>query len=163
MKRLLFLLALALTASGAAAQSLEQYKGKLKQADPSYGSRTEITEHGTAAGAVRAMQGRHSQTKVLGYRVRIFFDNSQNARGQANAAMSRFKEIYPDIPAYLVYENPYFKVTVGNCLTEDEARILLGKIQGTFNRAFPIQEEIPLSLFTESATASAPAPAAENP
>lgn len=29
---------------------------------------------------------------------------------------------------YPVYENPYFKVAVGNCLTAEEAIILKGKI-----------------------------------
>lgn len=64
----------------------------------------------------------------------------------------RFREIYPDIPAYLSYENPYFKVTVGNCLTSEEAIILLGKIRDAFDRAFLVREEISLSLFGETAS-----------
>ena len=136
--------------AGVSAQSLNAYKSKLGNTDPTYGSRVEVTEHGTAATAVRSMQNRSQPSEIWGYRVRIFFDNSQNARTLANQAMNRFKEIYPDIPVYMVYDNPYFKVTVGNCLTEDEARILQGKIQGAFDRAFPIQEKISMSLLGES-------------
>ena len=132
------------------AQSLNSYKVKLGNADPTYSSRVSVTEHGTAATAIRSMQNRSHPSEIWGYRVRIFFDNSQNARTLANQAMTRFKEIYPDIPAYMVYDNPYFKVTVGNCLTEDEARILQGKIQGAFDRAFPIQEKISMTVLGES-------------
>ena len=45
-------------------------------------------------------------------------------------------------------------MTVGNCLTEDEARILQGRIQGAFDRAFPIQEKIPMSLIGEQPASS---------
>ena len=98
------------------------------------------------------MQAQPSGTKIPGYRVRIFLDNGQNARASANGAIARFREIYPDIPAYLSYENPYFKVTVGNCLTSEEAIILLGKIRDAFDRAFLVREEISLSLFGETAS-----------
>lgn len=87
------------------------------------------------------------EEKVRGYRIRIFFDNSQQARNNAQVLMERFETSFPDIPAYLVYENPYFKVTVGNCLTMDEAMIVLGRVKGQFDRAFPVQEDLPLKYF----------------
>ncbi len=138
----------------ASAQNLNAYKTKLAAVNATYGTQVSVVEHGTAATAIRSMQQRSHPSEIWGYRVRIFFDNSQNARMLANQAMTRFKEIYPDIPAYMVYDNPYFKVTVGNCLTEDEARILQGKIQGAFDRAFPIQEKISMSLLGEPAVSS---------
>ena len=87
-----------------------------------------------------------------GYRVRIFLDNGQNARSSALAAKARFNEIYPDIPAYWKYEAPYFSVSVGNCLTSEEAIILWGKINSAFDQAFIIRTDIPLSLFGEAPT-----------
>ena len=100
--------------------------------------------------------------KIQGYRIRIFFDNSQQARGNARAIMARFQNAFPDIPAYLVYENPYFKVTVGNCLTLDEAMIVLGRVKSQFDRAFPVQEDLPLRLFATKPTEFTPTePAAE--
>lgn len=142
----------------AGAQSLDALKNRLGSAEPSYGSRIEIVEHDAAASAVRSMrQGGASSEKIRGYRVRIFFDNGQHARSQAESAISRFKDIYPDIPAYMDYDNmPYFKVTVGNCLTSEEAIILWGKIKDAFDRAFIVREDIPLSLFGEQ-PASLPA------
>ncbi|WP_304401270.1 hypothetical protein [uncultured Alistipes sp.] len=48
------------------------------------------------------------------------------------------------------YDDPYFKVTVGNCVTYEEAVILCGKIKDSFELAFPIRVEIPLSVFAQS-------------
>lgn len=96
------------------------------------------------------MQTNQSGVKIRGYRVRIFSDNSQNARSAGQNALSRFRELYPGIPADMTYDTPYFKVTVGNCLTAEEATILWGKIKDAFDRAFVAREEIPLSSFKES-------------
>lgn len=135
-------------------QSLEQYKQRLQQPDVQLGSRVKIVEHDAAVTAVRTLQARPTGEKISGYRVRIFFDNSQNARSLAQSTLARFKEIYPDIPAYLDYVTPFFRVTVGNCLTSEEAIILRGRIKDTFN-AFLIPQEIPLSVFGESPSAIA--------
>lgn len=100
------------------------------------------------------MQTNQSGVKIRGYRVRIFSDNSQNARSAGQNALSRFRELYPGIPADMTYDTPYFKVTVGNCLTAEEATILWGKIKDAFDRAFVAREEIPLSSFKDEPVAS---------
>lgn len=86
--------------------------------------------------------------KINGYRVRIFSDNKQNARGASEAAMNRFKGMYPSIPAYRTYTNPFFKVTVGDFRTKSEAMKLLRSIKGSFPTAFIVAETIdyPVSL-----------------
>ena len=42
----------------------------------------------------------------------------------------------------MVYENPYFKVTAGDCLTSEEAIILKGRVQGVFPKAYVKNEEL---------------------
>ena len=69
----------------------------------------------------------------------------QDARAGAFAAEALFKETYPGIMVYPVYENPYFKVVVGNCLTAEEAIILKGKIASTFPKAFVKSEEFSMA------------------
>ena len=143
----------------AGAQSLSALKSELSTPDPSYGSRVEVEEHDGAASAVRSMEGRRAPEKVRGYRVRIYFDNVQHARSQAESVMARFREIYPDIPAYMDYDNiPYFKVTVGNCLTMEEAIILWGRIRDAFDRAFIVPESMPLELFGQQPVARTDGP-----
>lgn len=64
----------------------------------------------------------NQQNQMLeGYRVRIYRDNSQNARGRSQQIVERFKERYPDVGAYRSYTNPYFMVTIGDFRTADEA------------------------------------------
>ena len=45
------------------------------------------------------------------------------------------------------------KVTVGNCLTMEEAIILWGKIRDAFDRAFIVPESMPLELFGQQPVA----------
>ena len=79
---------------------------------------------------------------ISGYRVRIFFDNKQNARTESEAVLKRFNGLYPDVMAYRIYANPYFKVTVVDFRTKSEAMALLARIKGTFPSAFVVKENI---------------------
>ena len=151
MRKAMIVAGLCLAVCTVRAQGPEAFRNKLRTPDTKYGSRVEVVEHGAAASAVRSVV-RPDGGKIRGYRVRIFFDNSQSARTQAQQTMAKFKEIYPSIPVYMDYDDPYFKVTVGNCLTSEEAIILLGKIRDAFDRAFLVREEISLSLFGETAS-----------
>lgn len=90
------------------------------------------------AGFVRTNQSR----PIKGYRVRIYFDNKQNARGASGGIYSQFSSTYPDIPAYRSYTNPYFKVTVGDFRTKSEAMRFLEEIKGQFPQAFVVKENI---------------------
>ena len=79
---------------------------------------------------------------ISGYRVRIFFDNKQNARTESEAVLKRFNGLYPDVMAYRIYANPYFKVTVGDFRTKSEAMAQLARIKGAFPSAFVVKENI---------------------
>ena len=56
--------------------------------------------------------------------------------------MKRFRSLYPEIVAYRIYANPYFKVTVGDFRTKSEAMELLTRIKGAFPSAFVVKENI---------------------
>lgn len=147
--KLMFTVALALVATAAGAQTTRSVAERLARADGAGGARVQVTEYGDAAGLIKGLESTRSLTRLSGYRVRIFFDNSQNARAMASHTMSKFKEMYPDIPIYETYQTPYFKVTVGNCLTNEEAVILWGQIKETFDKAFVIVEDIPVSALAD--------------
>lgn len=143
----LFLLVFGWTAE---AQSLTAFKSQLAQETVSEaapaGARVEVTEIGSVAEVVRELSNRNNaNARVRGYRVCIFFDNGQDARAGAMEAKELFETNFPGIKLYMVYENPYFRVTVGNCLTIEEAVILKGKLASLFPKAFPKSEELALS------------------
>lgn len=79
---------------------------------------------------------------MTGYRIRIFFDNSQNARKNSGGALGTFVSLFQGIPAYRSYVNPYFKVTVGDYRTKAEAMSNLVKIKKSFPSAFIVKEKI---------------------
>ena len=79
---------------------------------------------------------------IEGYRVRIFFDNRQSARQDSEAMMEQFERMYPGVPAYRSYVNPYFKITVGDFRTKSEAMSFLQSIIGVFPKAFIVKEHI---------------------
>ena len=84
----------------------------------------------------------NSGRQISGYRVRIFFDNSQSARTESEATLKAFEAGHHDISAYRSYVNPYFKVTVGDFRTKSEAMQLLQKIKWEFPAAFIVKENI---------------------
>lgn len=84
----------------------------------------------------------NAKRTMNGYRVRIFFDNKQTARNDSEATLNKFRSLYPEIVAYRIYANPYFKVTVGDFRTKSEAMELLTRIKGAFPSAFVVKENI---------------------
>mgnify|MGYP003312695450 CR=1 FL=1 len=106
-----------------------------------------ITEQGDAAAIVE--KGLISEPKsVNGYRIVIFMSNTQTARRDAVTVQENFATLFPQEQSYLTYENPYFKVAVGNCTSQEEAMILLGRLRGTFPKAFIMRESINIGEFT---------------
>ncbi|MBO5634994.1 MAG: SPOR domain-containing protein [Bacteroidales bacterium] len=93
-------------------------------------------------GAMNRQIASNSSRKMSGYRVRIFNDNKQNSRGASEAALARFKGMFPGLSAYRTYSNPFFKVTVGDFRTKSEALQLLQRVKGSFPSAFIVKETI---------------------
>ena len=106
------------------------------------GARADVTIHQSQSiqKALGSQISSNSSRKMSGYRVRIFNDNKQTSRGASEAALNRFKGMYPGIAAYRTYSNPFFKVTVGDFRTKSEAMQLLQQIKGSFPSAFIVKE-----------------------
>ena len=73
------------------------------------------------------------------YSIRIFSDNSQNARGQWDAVAGRFKDHFPGVPVSKTFEAPFFKVTVGDYSTKADANAALKRFQTEFPSAFIVR------------------------
>lgn len=80
-----------------------------------------------------------SETLLKGYRVQIFFGSS---RQSAYEAESKFLNEYPEIPAYVSYTEPNFKVQVGDFRTHLEAEKMENELKETFNTLFIIPTTI---------------------
>lgn len=101
----------------------------------------QVTEHGQAADLIKAAEG-NERKSVGGYRIVIFMSNAPTARAEAMAARENFDTLYPDEPSHIAYDNPYFKVAVGNCTTQEEATMLMERVRSNFPKAFMMRERI---------------------
>ena len=79
---------------------------------------------------------------VNGWRVQIMFKTKKEEIQQLKIA---FIKLYPEIPAYLEYDAPYYRVRVGNCKTKLEAIKIKHQISKKFPGAYPVPEIINFS------------------
>jgi hypothetical protein len=80
--------------------------------------------------------------KIEGYRIRIYRDNSGNARQRSQEISGSFAGLFLDIPVYRNYDNPYFRVSVGDFRTKDDALRVYVRIKHLYPKAYIVQETI---------------------
>lgn len=80
------------------------------------------------------------QPGMHGYRIRIFFDLGQKSRKQSEDAVGEFMKNYPGISVYRSYISPYYKVSVGDFRTRDNALKLYHQLLKDYPKAFIIPE-----------------------
>ena len=109
-----------------------------------YGNRITLIQSDSIAHKVNSLVeiNKQSQGKMQGFRVRIFFDNKQTARAESEEIATAFSEAYPQVAVYRIYENPYFKVTVGDFRTRSQAMQFMLRIRRTYPQAFITRENI---------------------
>lgn len=82
---------------------------------------------------------------MQGWRIRIYKDNSQNARSVSENRKNEFKSRYPDVGAYRSYDYPYFTVVVGDFRTPDDAERFLRRLKSDYreySNAWPVTDKI---------------------
>ena len=72
---------------------------------------------------------------VPGYRIRIYSESGVGAKEEQQRVRAKFLSHYPTIDAYYRYDEPYFKVYVGDCRTRSEAQKLYVKVRENFPNA----------------------------
>lgn len=79
---------------------------------------------------------------IPGFRINIYFQSGNNSKTNAYQLKTSFNTKYPDVEAYVVYEEPNFKVKVGDFRNRMEARGFLQQIKIDFPDAFVIKDQI---------------------
>ena len=85
--------------------------------------------------------------KIEGYRVQIYSDSGSGSKLRTEKVKKEFDDEYPDIGSYLIYEEPYFKLRVGNFRTRLDARRFLEKISAEYDYAFIVSADIEFPEF----------------
>lgn len=77
-----------------------------------------------------------------GYRVQLYSGSGTAARQVANDLRAEFLMQFPDVPAYLIYIAPNFKVRVGDLRTELEATRLQRELSYLFPGGFVVRDVV---------------------
>ncbi len=146
MRNLIIALAALCTLSPLMAQSPDAIRNRLALPTNSQVGSIEINKDSSAEQALTKINAHHSSQSVMGYRIGIFFDNGQDARSKATEARDEFSSHFR-VPVYISYQSPYYKVSAGDCLTEEEAIMLFERIRPLFPNAYVMREKMQLSSF----------------
>jgi len=106
------------------------------------GDITSINEKGIDALVHKYENILKAKNGVEGWRVQLMFKAKQEEIKQLKID---FIKLYPEIPAYLEYDDPYYRVRVGNCRTKLEAIKIKHQISKNFPGAYPVPEIINFS------------------
>ena len=80
-----------------------------------------------------------TRTVARGFRVQIYMGSR---RSDAYAAQARFQRTFSDIETYVTYEQPNFRVKVGDFRSRSEAEQLMRGLRQQFNNVFVHTEDI---------------------
>jgi hypothetical protein len=83
-----------------------------------------------------------SGKNLKGWRIRIFRDNSRDARSRSESVMLSIKNNHPGIPVYRNYVAPYYYVSIGDFRTRDEAEKMKAQLKNIYSGASLIEEMI---------------------
>ncbi len=78
---------------------------------------------------------------IHGYRIQIYFGFN---RQKASEVKLNFASKYPDMSAYLSYQQPNFKIRIGDFINRYEAQKFLKEINGLFPTSFIVPDDVKL-------------------
>ena len=80
--------------------------------------------------------------EINGYRIQIAAYSGVNSKSQAEYARNSFTSLFPYTRSYLIYNEPYFKVRVGDYYTRLQAYKDLETIRETYPSAYIVPDKI---------------------
>ncbi len=152
MKKILLTLLLVLV-SGAVlrAQEFRVDTMKVSRVDSTLVGRNVLSVLGSGvtvnqSSAMRSALDRYVQNnankKLSGYRIRVYFENGQNARARSEAIARSVSNAYPGMGVYRTFESPNFKVMVGDFRTKDEALKVYQSLKASYPTALLLKDTI---------------------
>ncbi len=90
-------------------------------------------------GAKPIDRSKATRVKKKGFRVQIYAGNNRN---EAYSVQSRFKNQYKDIDSYINYDEPNYRVKVGDFTSRSEADNFMRLLRSQYSNVFVFQEDI---------------------
>lgn len=85
-----------------------------------------------------------ADSTIDGYRIQIFMESGNDAVEHANLVIEEFKLKYPEMPIYLVFGQPYYRLRVGDFRTRLEAENVFQTLSKDYKKAFITSDRIQL-------------------
>ena len=106
------------------------------------GSGVSVNQSSAMKSAFDSYVSANASQRVSGYRIRVYYENNQNARNRSEAIARSISGTYPGIGVYRTFESPNFKVCVGDFRTKDEALKLYHALKSSYPTAIILKETI---------------------
>ena len=106
------------------------------------GSGVSVNQSSAMKSAFDSYVSANASKRVSGYRIRVYYENNQNARNRSEAIARTISGTYPGIGVYRTFESPNFKVCVGDFRTKDEALKLYHALKSSYPTAIILKETI---------------------
>lgn len=115
---------------------------ELQTTKPHQGSVQVIEDHRIDDLLARHIEINRRRDGIIGYRILIFKDGSQNSKEKAFEAKSRFLTNFRGYDVYYIYEQPESKLFVGDFRTKSDANKLKVEVEKFFRNAIVIETKI---------------------
>ena len=83
-----------------------------------------------------------ADSTIDGFRVQIFMELGNDALKHADSVMAKFTKKYPDVPIYLVFGQPYYRLRIGDFRTRLEAENMYQRVKKMYRDAFVTADRI---------------------
>ena len=89
--------------------------------------------------------------KIQGYRTQVFSGNNQRkSKDEAFRKEKEIKELFPDVPTYVTYNAPFWRLRIGDFRSHEEAyhmqRLLMDAFPAYRKEMYIVREEVKIPL-----------------
>ncbi len=85
-----------------------------------------------------------NDSTIDGYRVQIFMELGNDALRRADSVKEVFVARHPEVPIYLIFGQPYYRLRIGDYRTRLEAENMYQQIRKEYSNAFVTADRIEL-------------------
>ena len=85
-----------------------------------------------------------NDSTIDGFRVQIFMELGNDALIHADSVRELFTKSYPDVPIYLLFGQPYYRLRVGDYRTRLEAENMYQRLKKQYRNSFVTADRIEL-------------------
>ncbi len=91
---------------------------------------------------IRHIEHNKANPAIEGWRVQVYFESGNNSKQLAINARDRFTELFPEYGAYLTFNEPYYKVRVGDFRTRMDAEGFRQLVITEFPNAYVVPDKV---------------------